>query len=424
MSTLAISSEDAERYVISSMLRSAGAAWEVLGILRGEDFELLRHELITDAVFALLGRSEPIDPISVVAELQRTQTISQAGGIGYVHELHGYASTATNVGYYAGMVREAAQRRRLREAGAALAVMAEDASLEVSDLTDKSRQMIDGAIGLVRSKSSTSGEVLADVIANLGSEVMAMPTPWGNLTRQIQGFMPGKLYIFGARPGIGKSALALQCAEVLELGGHVGFFTLEMGKEEVTKRIISQQTDIAATMLKGNTPLPEWAQSRVEQWAEAYTGRILFDERGSLTIGDIRAQIRTWSREHKLSGVVVDYLQLVSGPAGQSRVEIVGEVSRQLKLLSREFDIPIIALSQLNRNSEQRADRRPALSDLRESGSIEQDADVVILIHREMGLTDEISNNLELILAKNRQGATGVLDLHWQGEFIRAVEYA
>ena len=270
----------------------------------------------------------------------------------------------------------------------------------------------------------SSDDVARSVIANIGRTLPGFATPWPRLSQSIRGIRRGGMYVIGARPGVGKSAIALQMARALEHAGHVGFFSLEMSKEEVTKRLIAQDTGLAYTMIDGTSQLPEYAQNRVSAWLHQYSGRILFDDRGGLSISDIRAQVRTWSRDEATRpvGIVVDYLQLMTASKGlgADRVAAIGEISRQLKLIARDFDIVVIALSQLNRNPEQRADKVPALSDLRESGSIEQDADVVILLNRDMTITGNEERFIDLIIAKNRQGPTGMIDLVWEGEFMRA----
>jgi replicative DNA helicase len=325
--------------------------------------------------------------------------------------------------HHADLVRENSTRRRLMTASLVISTMAKDGEVPIEEVADRARTAVDDAIGVTQGATPTSGDMVTRVMQSIGTSEPVMVTPWISLTRTIRGFRSGGLYVIGARPGVGKSALALQCASTLESYGHVAYFTMEMPADEVTKRLISQETGIAYRMLDGAQPMPEFAQRKIADWQADYAGKILFDDRGVLTVSDIRAMVRTWSRQHKLSAVVVDYLQLMSGPSHLKKIELVTEISRQLKILARDFEIPVIALSQLNRQSEHRSDKVPALSDLRESGSIEQDADACVLLHRDMTMSAGANSYVDLIVAKNRQGPTGKVTLDWQGEFMRAAEY-
>lgn len=405
--------EQAEASVIAGALREN----ELLDTLNlgVDDFLNPRFSVIWEHMLAMHAAGEVVDAITI-----GTRHPEQAAAIWQITDLL-YSSPD----FHAEIVRDHATRRKLVLSSIKVKSLAENVEMPLAEVEEAARAAIDAAVGVKVGTAPNSGDVVASVLANIGKAEPAFRTPWNKLTSGIRGFRRGGLYVIGARPGVGKSVVALQCARSLENYGHVGYFTLEMGKDEVTKRLIAQETEIAYSMIDGARQLPDWAAERVEVWRAQYPGRILYDDRGSLTIGDIRAQVRTWAREHELSGIVIDYLQLMTGSSarGADRVAIVGEISRQLKLLGRDFDIPVIALSQLNRNPEQRADKMPALSDLRESGSIEQDADVVILLHRDMDLTSTVDRpEIDFIVAKSRQGPTGMQTFEWQGEFMRAVE--
>jgi replicative DNA helicase len=405
--------EQAEASVIAGALRDNDLLDSLS--LGPDDFLNPRFSLIWEHMVAIHMAGEVVDPITV-----GTRHPEQAPAIWQITDL-----TYTSPEFHAEVVREAATRRKLMLASVKVRTLAEEVNRPLSEIEEEARAAVDAAVGIKVGTAPSSGDVVASVIAGIGKAEPAFRTPWNRLTSGIRGFRRGGLYVIGARPGVGKSVVALQCARMLENYGHVGYFTLEMGKDEVSKRLIAQETEVAYSMIDGARQLPDWAAERIEQWRAQYPGRILFDDRGSLTIGDIRSQVRTWAREHDLAGVAIDYLQLMTGSStrGADRVAVVGEISRQLKLLARDFDIPVIALSQLNRNPEQRADKMPALSDLRESGSIEQDADVVILLHRDMDLTSTVERpEIDFIVAKSRQGPTGMQTFEWQGEFMRAVE--
>lgn len=413
-----VNAREAEKHILSAMMINAKAIPVVQGIVEPGDFYEPKHELIARCIFSLYKDGKPVDPVSLTDCLNASGDLRHAGGVEYLHELHAFTPTWTNAGYYAEIVHEAGRRRLVAAVGTQIEQLAADASNSPDAVIEAARKSLAKAAGAQRAEASASDDVAAEVIANIGKAVPAVPTPWASLTTQIKGFRKGGLYIIGARPGIGKSALALQCAHALERKGTVAYFTLEMGKEEVVARLISQETDIAHTMIDGAHSLPDWAQTRVEEWLASYRGAIRFDDRGTITVGQMRAVIHRLSEEGQLAGVVVDYLQLMTGDPRLSKVAQVTEISRELKLIARDFQVPVIALSQLNRNSEGRVDKRPALADLRESGSIEQDADVVMLLHRD---TQDDTGEIDVIVAKNRQGPTGTVHLTWQGEFMRAV---
>lgn len=318
------------------------------------------------------------------------------------------------------IVREWSTRRKLTNVAAGITQRAADATYDVGHLIEESRRQIALTAAASTEAIVSSPDVIASVVANVGKTIQAYHTPWPQLTGLLHGFRKGGLYIVGARPGVGKSALALQMAALLEHFGNVGFFTLEMPKEEVTTRLISQEVQVSHDLFGTGHPLPTLVQEQISDWLKTYPGHLLFNDQGTITMPQIRAQIRAWVADESvpLVGIVVDYLQLISGPGHMTKLQLVTEISRELKLIARDFDIPVIALSQLNRNSEGRVDKKPNLADLRESGSIEQDADVVLLLYRP---DEEDKSRLELIVAKSRQGPLGSVDLEWQGEFMRAV---
>jgi replicative DNA helicase len=405
--------EQSEASVLAGVL-SDNDLLDELG-LTVDDFLSPRFANTWELMLRLRMQGQPVDPIGLGHH--------QPANLSLFWDLT--SLSYTDPLFHADIVRQSATRRKLAISSIKIKSLAENVEMPLSDVEDECRAAVDAAIGLRLGSAPRSGDLVAAVLADIGKSEPAYRTPWPKLTQGIRGLRDGGLYIIGARPGVGKSALALQMATMMETYGHVGFFSLEMPKEEVTKRLISQQTEIAYAMIDGGRALPDWAAERVAKWQATYPGRILFDDRGEVTVSDIRAQVRTWVRQHgDLHCIVVDYLQLMSGSkaVGASRVEAVGEISRQLKLIARDFGIVVIALSQLNRNPEQRADKVPAMSDLRESGSIEQDADVIMLMHREMSLSDnpQAPQFVDLIVAKNRQGRTGKITLDWEGEFMRA----
>lgn len=409
---------ESERYVLGSCMLRKEVVWEVFDIIQMDDWGQPKHEIIFTAMLSLANMGDPIDVITVVRELERTNEIQLAGGVEYIHNLTNEVITSWNAAYHAELMHEAGRRRALANAAIAVGQIAADKTMNADDMIEAAARAIAKADSVKREPDAESIDVVESVLENVGKTQPAFPTPWPTLSQKIKGFRRGGLYIVGARPSVGKSAVALQIARELESFGHVAYFTMEMSKEEVTKRLISQQADVSHSMIDGDNPLPDWARAKVDQWLAGYPGRLLYDDRASLTIGQMRAALRAWSRDYQLAGCVVDYLQLMNGDPRIPRIQQITEISRQLKMMAREFNVPIIALSQLNRNLETRMDRRPALADLRESGSIEQDADVVMLLSRDVLDPD---SPLEIIVAKNRQGPTGDVVLGWDGDFMRAV---
>ena len=324
--------------------------------------------------------------------------------------------------YHASLLHEAGMRRRL--VAVAQSIQQSAPTMDVGDLIDTARKGVDEAAGLRKVGLRFAGDMLDQTLAEIEQDRVAYQSPWWRLDDVLGGGLrPGALYVLGARPGVGKSAIALQLASSLAGYGFVSFSSLEMPASELMRRIVSQGAEISHHLLERGEALPEYAQAKVDMWRERAPVTIAFDDRSGVTVSDIRAHARSVSRHGKLSGIVVDYLQLVSGASGASRLEIVSEVSRQLKITAMELDCPVIALSQLNRNPEARIDKRPALSDLRDSGAIEQDADVVMLLYRDPTFeqTDPpLPVPLELNTVKNRHGAPGVVTLNWEGSQMRA----
>jgi replicative DNA helicase len=415
--------EMAERSVVSAMMQNPEAVWNVLEVMPVTSFIHPKHEMIATAIVTLAEMNAPTDPVAVIAELERTATLSKVGGPDYVVELFHYAPTWHNAGYYAQIVRFEAVRVQLRKAAASIGQLSQVTEGTELELIEAARSTLDTAVGVPMADEIDPRVELMEMVENIGQAVPAHPTPWPRLSSIIKGFRPGGLYVIAARPGVGKSALALQCATELEHFGYVGFFSLEMGRTEILHRQLSQVTELPLSLIEGDSRLPEWAAARARDFAATHPAHMVIDDRGSLSIGDIRQKVRTWTRQYELSAIVVDYLQLMNGTGGeQNRLQAVTETSRGLKILARDLGVPVIALSQLNRNAESRIDKMPALSDLRESGAIEQDADVVMLLHRDMGFSEDVmSDNMQVLIAKNRQGPTGRVELLWQGDYVRAL---
>jgi replicative DNA helicase len=412
---------DHERSVLGGMMLSKSAVWDVLDILDPQDFADWRHETVFRAISALANRNEPTDAISVSAELDRMNELAKIGGAGELHMMSSDVPTASNAGYYADVVKQGAIKRRLIEAGTRIVSEANNEG-DAFELAENARAEIDRAASSARIEISSVGDDLDDVIKRLKEQPRFVESPWRDINALINGFRPGALYVIGARPGSGKTIMGLQAAVGLARHGHVAFSSLEMDSSDLTKRMFSLKGSIHMSSLTKNVLTPsEWGM--IDELRPRIQKMPLFiDDRSGVTITQIKAFARSVSRRGELSAVVVDYLQLITGTDSRKpRHETVAEISRQLKIMSRELNVPVIALSQLNRESEARhgARRLPTLSDLRESGSIEQDADVVLLLQRGMDEFEQPSDELDVVIAKNRHGSTGKVTLLWEGQFAR-----
>lgn len=314
-------------------------------------------------------------------------------------------------------VRERGANRRLAMVGRRIVQLAESGG-DSAEIAEMARTEVDASSRSV-ADVRLIGEEIDDTITTLSETApTAIPTPWDHMNLLLEGWRPGGLYIVGARPAVGKSILGLQAAVHLAGSGHVAFHSLEMPRSEVHARVISQMTNVPMTrMSRRELTDHDWTAISKAR-ARLSVMPLAIDDRSTVRPLDIRSHARTLARRGTLSAIVVDYLQLMSGARGDRRPrhEQVGEWSRQLKILAKEMNVPVIALSQLNRQVEGRNDKRPTMADLRESGSLEQDADVIILLHVD---EDKDPSHMQVLIAKNRQGQVGTLDLKRKGDIAR-----
>ena len=423
----------AEQSVLGAMLMSKDAIGEVVEIIRGQDFYRPSNELVFDAIIDLYGRGEPADAITVADELTKRGELGRAGGHIYLHELLATVSIASNATYYAEIVREKAILRRLVEASIKISQMSYAGAGDVSDIVDAAQQAI---YQVSEGRTSEDYEPLSTLMESTLDEIEALadrgvmsgvPTGFRDLDELTNGLHPGQMIIIAARPGVGKSTLGLDLARAAAIGNGLttAFFSLEMTKSEIVMRLISAETQIELQDIrKGQVNEEKW--SRIAARTSAVSSAPLFiDDSPNLTMMEIRAKARRLKQRHDLKLVIVDYLQLMtSGKRVESRQLEVSEFSRQMKLLAKELDVPVVALSQLNRSPEQRTDKKPMLSDLRESGSLEQDADVVILLHRDdlYNANSERAGEADFIVAKHRNGQTKTIPVVFQGHYSRFVD--
>lgn len=418
----------AEQSVLGGMMLSKDAIADVLEKLRPHDFCRPNHQSVYEAILDLYGRGEPADAVTVAAELDRRGQLRRVGGAPYLHTLISTVPTAANAGYYAGIVAEKALLRRLVEAGtrvvqygyagaegADVAEVVDRAQAEVYDVTD--RRMSEDYVPLEELLQPTMDEI--DAIASAGGISKGVPTGFTDLDEITNGLHPGQMIIVAARPGVGKSTLGLDfmrsCSIKHQLPSVI--FSLEMSKTEIVMRLLSAEAKIKlGDMRSGRMSDDDWTRL-ARRMSEISEAPLYIDDSPNLTMMEIRAKARRLNQKAGLKLVVVDYLQLMtSGKKHESRQQEVSEFSRNLKLLAKELEVPVIAISQLNRGPEQRTDKRPQVSDLRESGSLEQDADMVILLHRPDAFErdDPRGGEADLILGKHRNGPTATITVAHQ----------
>lgn len=425
----------AEQSALGGMLLSKDAVADVIETLKGADFYVPKHELIFEAILSLYSHGEPTDVVAVTDELIKTGELGRAGGADYLHTLTSIVPTAANAGYYAGIVSERAILRRLVDAGTRIVQLGYAGEGDAADIVNNAQAEIYSVTGSETAEDYVPLTVAVDAAveeieaANGRDGTMTgIPTGFRELDELTNGLHGGQMIVVAARPAMGKSTLALDFARAAAIGHNEPaiFFSLEMGKSEIAMRLLSAEGAIPLqNMRKGTLDPRDWTT------VAATRGRIndaplYIDDSPNMTLVEIRAKCRRLKQREGLRLVVIDYLQLMtSGKRVESRQQEVSEFSRALKLLAKELQVPVIALSQLNRGAEQRSDKKPAISDLRESGSIEQDADMVILLHREAAYDKDIRpGEADLIVAKHRNGPTATITVAFQGHYSRFMDMA
>lgn len=421
----------AEQSVLGGMLLSKDAIADVVESLRASDFYKPAHETIYEAILSLYGHGSPADAITVADELKKRGELTRVGGASYIHTLIASVPTAANAQYYAEIVKEHAIMRRLIEAGTKIAQLGYANETEVDTLVDQAQAEIYAVTdGNAKEDYVSFSEALEETIneidanSNRPDGVYGVPTDFIEFDELTGGLHGGQMIVIAARPGVGKSTLALDIARSASIHHQMTtvFFSLEMSRTELAMRILSAEGKIPMSELKkGDLGTEGWTnlanlQGRID------SAPLFIDDSPNMTLMEIRAKCRRLKQRNDLKLVVLDYLQLMSsGKKVESRQQEVSEFSRSLKLLAKELDVPVIALSQLNRGSEQRTDKRPMVSDLRESGSIEQDADMVILLHREdmYNPDSERVGEADMIIAKHRGGPTRTIPLAFSGKYSR-----
>lgn len=406
----------AELSILGSLILTGG---KILDDLEFDpaDYQQPVYETIHRTIAALKSAGQPIDPITVSSELNKTgQKIDTA----LLHRAVEATPTTSNASYYANIVTEAATARRLKTAAGKINELA-TTNGGTPEVIEEARKILDhAATSKTRTPVTFMDETIEETIDLLESEIQAIPTAWPQLNDLINGLQPGAVYVIGARPSVGKSVFAVQLAQAMLPHGSCAFISLEMNRNDLNLRFMSNELQIPMGRFMSRT-LEDRDWKKIAPWIQNQQGRPLAVlDRSSSTITDIKRFIRSVHRRKPLAGIVVDYLQLMTQPNGDKRArhEFVSDMSRELKILAMDYNVPVVVLSQLNRNSTARTDGTPMLSDLRESGSIEQDADVVILLHRELHGEDSV--DLKVGVAKNRRGRTGNFNLTFQGHYSNA----
>ncbi|HXR41598.1 MAG TPA: replicative DNA helicase [Acidothermaceae bacterium] len=428
---------NAEQSVLGGMLLSKDAIADVVEVLQGHDFYRPAHQTVFDIILDLYGRGEPADAITVAAELTKRGEIARVGGAPYLHTLMSSVPTAANAGYYAKIVAEKAILRRLVEAGTRIVQLGYSGSGgEVDDIVDRAQAAI---YDVTERRAAEDYSILESLLQPTMDEIEAsgqrgagltgVPTGFADLDALTNGLHPGQLIIIAARPAVGKSTMALDFARAASIKHSQTsvLFSLEMSKHEITMRLLSAEARIPLQAMRtGQMRDDDWVKL-TRRLGEMASAPLYIDDSPNLTMMEIRAKARRLKQRHDLRLVIVDYLQLMTSHSRvENRQQEVSQISRSLKLLAKELEVPVIALSQLNRGPEQRTDKKPQLSDLRESGAIEQDADVVILLHREDIYERESprAGEADLIVAKHRNGPTNTIVVAFQGHYSRFVDMA
>ncbi|MCE5259230.1 MAG: replicative DNA helicase [Chloroflexi bacterium] len=416
---------EAEQSVLGSLLIDPDAIIRVSTFLQPQDFYRETHQIIFQAIVDLHERRVPADLVTVIDELERNNKLEIVGGAPYLTSLVNMVPTSVNVEYYGHIVERTRVMRRLIDAAGEIAALAYEDREDVDEVVDKAESII---FEVAQRRSVRELTPIAEIIGpyydkveNLAlhpDQTSGVPTGFADLDKLLGGMQRSDLIIIAARPAVGKSSLAttIACNASLRHNAVVAIFTLEMSSEQLVQRMISASSGIDSKDLRNGHILDRWDEfTRVS--GELSQAQIFIDDSASLTPMEIRSKSRRLAAEFNLDLIIIDYLQLMQAGdrRSENRVQEISYISRSLKSLARELNVPVVALSQLSRAVENRPDKKPVLSDLRESGSIEQDADIVIFIYREDTFNEptDRTNIADLIVAKHRNGASGTVSLYF-----------
>lgn len=422
---------EAEKAVVGCVLQDQKALAASAELLSPEDFYFDANREIFAVTIELFNENTPVDIVTVSDRLTRYDKLDAVGGIPYLASLGASISTTENVSHYANIVKEKALLRRLSDAAIAINRLAVSQTGEPERILEQSEQLIfDIAEGRDKSDIVPVSDIVMSTYSNMvenasnPDKLTGISTGFHELNQRCGGFHGGEFILIAGRPGMGKSSFAVNIAEHIAINDKktVAIFNLEMPKESILKRIICSQALVdSSKLLTGKFDAKDWADigQKLDKIAMA---PLYIDDSSTVTVSEIRAKCHRLKQTKGLSLVVIDYLQLMQGSGRtDSRQQEISEISRSLKIMAKELDVPVVALSQLSRAVESRQDKRPILSDIRESGSIEQDADMVMFIYRDgyYNPDSEDRNTAEVIIAKHRAGSTGMFKLGWQGQYTK-----
>ena len=435
---------EAEQAVLGAMLIDKEAIAKATEVLSADDFYREAHRVIFSAMLELYNKNEAVDMVTVTEILKRDNKLEDIGGIAYITGLANVVLTAANVKYHAEIVAEKSVLRQLVRVSTEIAAMGYEANEDVGTLLDTAESRILEISNRKKKNDFTAiNDILMDSVQSIESLLQnkggltGLPAGFADLDKLTSGLHPSDFIILAARPSMGKTALALNIVQNVALRAHkviggeprsVAFFSLEMSKEQLVNRMLCAEAGIDSQRLRvGEMHDEDWTHL----WDACDTmsrAKIYIDDTAGITAMDMRSRARRLKAEHGLDLIVVDYLQLMQGSGKRNnsgdRQQEVSEISRSLKALARELDVPVLALSQLSRSVESRQVKRPMLSDLRESGSLEQDADIVAFLYREDYYNPETENkHTELIIAKHRNGPVDTVNLFFQKQFTKFVGF-
>ncbi|MCG1021125.1 MULTISPECIES: replicative DNA helicase [Sutcliffiella] len=426
---------EAEQAVIGAIFLEPSSLTLASELVMPDDFYRAAHQKIYDCMLNLSDRGEPVDLVTVTSELANLKLLEEVGGVSYLSDIAGSVPTAANIEYYAKIVEEKSILRRLIRTATNIAQEGYSREDEVAGLLNEAEKQI---LEVSQRKNSGVFQNIKDVLVktydnietlhNRKGEVTGIETGFTELDKMTAGFQRNDLIIIAARPSVGKTAFALNIAQnvATKARENVAIFSLEMGAEQLVMRMLCAEGNINAQNLRtGQLTAEDWSKLTMAMGSLSNAG-IYIDDTPGIRVSEIRSKCRRLRQESGLGMILIDYLQLIQGSGrggGENRQQEVSEISRSLKALARELEVPVIALSQLSRGVEQRQDKRPMMSDIRESGSIEQDADIVGFLYRDDYYDKESENKniIEIILAKQRNGPVGTVSLAFVKEYNKFV---
>lgn len=426
---------EAEQSVLGCLLLEKETVPVAIEVLKPEDFYREDHREIFKAIVELFEKGKPVDVITVSEQLKMSGTLDKVGGLEYLTSMATFVPTTANIKHYVKIVEEKSILRKLIKVSSDIVKMGYEASEEVSIVLDRAEK---GIFNLLQNRNTQEISHIKDVLVstfdkleelyNKKGYITGIPTGFVDLDRKIAGLQDSDLILVAGRPSMGKTAFALNIAQYAAIHEHVpvAIFSLEMSKEQLVNRILCSEVMIDSQKMRtGKLDDEDWEKIAIAL-GPISDAPIFIDDTPGVTVNEIRAKCRRLKLEKNIGLVVIDYLQLMQGSRrSENRQQEISEITRSLKILAKEINVPVISASQLSRGPESRSDHRPMLSDLRESGAIEQDADIVMFLYRDEYYNPDTDrkNIAEIIIAKNRHGSTGTVELRWFGEYTKFANY-